>query len=166
MKTILNDLLELLRLHKDIYSKLFELSQSKKEALISANVVELDNIVRAEEILILRLGDIERQRQKAVKELAKIHNVNEENIDIDYITGLLDSKEKKELTEIKDELAIVLDNVSKNNEINSKLIETQLNYIDLTFELIAGADKSEDYNRQGTHNTEKASINVFLDKKI
>lgn len=166
MKTVLNDLMELIRAHRDIYSNLLRLSQLKKEALISANVKELENIINAEELIIIHLGEVERKRQNSVRELAKLTGIDEDSIDIDYIVKLMDSEQKTELEEIKEELKNVLDDVSKNNEINSKLIETQLNYIDLTFELIAGADKSEDYNRQGTHNIEKTPVNVFLDKRI
>lgn len=166
MKTILNDLMELIRAHRDIYSNLLRLSQLKKEALINANVKELDNIINAEELIIIYLGEVERKRQNSVKELAELNGIDENSIDIEYISSLMEPEQKTELEEIKEELTIVLDDVSKTNEINSKLIETQLNYIDLTFELLAGSDKSEEYNRQGTHNIDKVPVNVFLDKRI
>ncbi len=166
MKTVLNELIELIRANRDIYSNLLRLSQLKKEALVNANVKELDNIVSAEELIIIHLGEIERKRQNAVKKLAQFQCVDENCIDIDYIIELIEPEQKKELEDMKDELRGLLDDVSKNNEVNSKLIETQLNYIYMTFELLAGADKADDYNRQGTFNTDRVPANVFLDKRI
>ncbi|MDP4153137.1 MAG: flagellar protein FlgN [Bacillota bacterium] len=165
MIKILTDIVELLETHKGLYDNLLQLSLSKREALINSKVEEVDNIVSAEQLLIIRIGEIENKRKKAIHELATQLDIDDEKVTFDFVLGLLDEAEKHKFAEIKKSLSGTLNDLYKYNKINTKLIETQLNYISFSYELITGLKQNTAYNRAGTVKHNDSSL-PLMDKKV
>lgn len=166
MEKALLNLFDLLFVHKQIYSDLLDLSISKKDTLVNSNVGELENIINAEQVLLMRLGEVEKERCAAVRELAGKLNIPEGEINFDYIISIADESKKQELIKLKEDFTRVLEDITKYNEINAKLIRTHLDYIAYSFDALSGVKKTTDYNKNGDINENKFCENKIIDKNI
>lgn len=153
LKTILKDEL-------NIYNIIKELSDKKKDIIISRKVSELDKITQIEQELILKLGQLEKLREKTINEILKELKINSD-ITISSILENINSKEKKELESIKNNLLSTLNEIKKKNELNNMLIRDSLEYINFNLNLITNTSNDVTYSKDINSDKNKQSVNLF-----
>jgi len=165
MKRLLTELIELLETQKELYSNLLDLSISKKDAIVKTNVNELDNIVKAEQILLLRLGEVESKRQRLIEQIAKEYKVNKEEVNLEFVLNQLNSSQKNKVMDIRVQFINILDDITKYNNVNKKLLEKQLSFVSMTLNAITGSGNTIDYNQEGELNKIPPKISI-IDEKV
>lgn len=161
----LSKLLEILEGQKQVYRDLLDISKNKTDIIVEGKVQELENITKVEQTLILKMRDLESQLEKHVKNLIDELSIKEKNVTISVLLSYLQGEDKKKLEELRVSIFNVINELEHVNQLNSKLIQNSLQYINFSINLYTNVnvDGSGSYRPDGEMNTNKSS---FFDAKL
>jgi flagellar biosynthesis/type III secretory pathway chaperone len=134
-----NAVIDILKKEYGYYVDMLELSKSKKKIIVEGKVAELDKIVKLEQNMIFNIGQLEREREEEVAKLCKALNLDSAQITISDLTKVLQPKLKKGLEDIQSELQEIFGQLKAVNDVNGKLIEQSIEYIDYSINLFTGS---------------------------
>lgn len=141
MEHELKTMCELLEEHISVQGSLLELSQEKKQVIISGNTERLNEIVQTELKSLARMNSIEKRRTALVAALSKELGVQEGELTVSVLSERAGGTPAgSRLTALQEELTKLLREQADQNNINKKLLETQLEYTDTMLNLIVGPD--------------------------
>lgn len=120
-----------------IYEKLLSISKEKKDIIIDGKINELDSIIKMEGNLIMEISKLEDEREKAVNDLAKELGCNREELSISYLCNKVVDKRVAHLNKISDSIGNTLEELKEINDLNGKLIEQSLEFINFSINLVA-----------------------------
>lgn len=166
MNDIFLDLIDIIDKEKDEYLTLLQLSKEKKEVLVSVNIKKLDDIIGQEQKILYNIAELENIKYKYIEIICKDKNLKKEDINISKITELSDNETKKRLKSLTDEFKKIIDEINFHNNLNTKLIESHLDYIDVSFSLLLNKDNNTSYNNDGMAKNDIQFNSQILDKKV
>jgi len=134
-----NAVIDILTDEYGYYKDLVELSKSKKDIIIEGKVAELDKIVKLEQNMIFNIGQLERKREEEVSKLCKALDIESTQVTITDLVNVLQPELKNRLEDIQSKLNETFSELKAVNDINGKLIEQSLEYIDYSINLVAGS---------------------------
>lgn len=141
MEQELNMMCELLEEHISVQTTLLELSQEKKQVIISGNTERLNEIVQLELKSLAKMNSIEKRRTALVAALSKKLDIPEAEFTVRALAERAgESPDARRLTVLRGQLSMLLRQQSEQNSLNQKLLETQLEYTDTMLNLIVGPD--------------------------
>ena len=149
MNSALDLIISLLKNQRETYEELLRLSVRKQEAVTRGDVGELDVIVQAEELLLMKICESEHERLKIVSDFCSNNGISESEFKFSEWPGV-NSKQKKLIEEVKTEFLETLDKLTKANIANQKLISLQLEYIHHIIEETGGIQKQNAYDSDGS----------------
>ncbi len=156
-------LIENLKNQLRAYKELTDLAEEKSNILVKGNIELLEDITEVEQMLILNLGKLEKERSALVNQIAEKTGKNVSEIKNNVLRDFLSSEEIGTFSAVSDELKTVLLDLSEKNETNEKLIRSTLDYIDFSIKLLTDAgEATTNYSSEGTNNKEAFH---FIDKK-
>ncbi|HZJ56672.1 MAG TPA: flagellar protein FlgN [Clostridia bacterium] len=165
MTDILMGILDSLEKERDFYLELNELSNRKTDIIISKEIKDLERIVDLEQGLIVSIGKLEADRQGLIDELAKIKGINPGSITLSTLIEYSDGDIRDRFQSLQDEFIRIVDRQSHLNEINERLIKTNLEYIDIAINLMAGDGTSgQVYEKEGRAKKGGQNRNLFDSK--
>lgn len=129
MERVYVKLLEILGREKETYATILEQSTQKKEALVKNDVATLEKIVSVEQNLVRLVTDVEQERLAETRRIAADMGCPQEEMTIQYMIDHSEEPETSELIRLKKELGGILGEQMRLNDINTDLLQTQLNYI-------------------------------------
>jgi phosphosulfolactate synthase (CoM biosynthesis protein A) len=142
MENLLTGILANMEKEKELYLELIQLSTGKTDLIIEKRVRDLEKLVAVEENIIANVGRLESERQELLQDLAKIRNIDSDSITqtnlIDWAYGDM----KVKFQNLQSEFEGILHRQKHLNEINSKLLKTNLEYIDFAILLMTGEGAS------------------------
>lgn len=143
-----------------IYKDLLDISKNKTEVIKEGKVNELASITKVEQSLIFKMGDLEDQLEKVVKGLKSELSITDEKITISSIIKHLDDGPKQKLESKTKEIVGVVEEFNHINKLNSKLIQSSLDYIDFSINLYSNvnSDSSGSYEQSGDVRGNKTSF--------
>lgn len=145
----------------EIYTEVLELSKLKRRNIIEGQVKELDGITTKEQTLILTLAKLENIRESIVNNLLKELNIESVN-NLEELSKYMDETSKKKVKNIKDKLMNTLDQVKKENDLNSKLIKQSLDFIEFNKNLLTSIEnKGTTYGANADEKNIKTKSNLF-----
>ncbi len=158
MKQDMEQLVKCLNTQKYLYSELLKLGEDKKKVIIENRIDELNEIVEQEKTIITKLSAIETFRQKCAERINK-------DLGLDTDSNLAAVIEKAEgtkdvLSGLLSELSDVIFKLKKVNNLNSGLINMQLDYIDVVKSSFF-SNSINNYGNDGKSSKEQQSINLF-----
>ncbi|MCL1821065.1 MAG: flagellar protein FlgN [Oscillospiraceae bacterium] len=143
-----SNLITVLGLQRDIYTKLHELSVEKREAIEKQDIKTLERVTKDEQPLMFMLTENERERKSMMAVFSEKLNIPADEVTIQDIVGICPQSFVAALKRTQVELTnIVQEQISINN-INSKLIESRLEYISFMLDT-AREDGTNAYNNAG-----------------
>lgn len=162
-----NAIINILTKEYDYYKDMLEMSKSKKNIVIEGKVAELDKIVKLEQNMIMNIGQLERKREEEVVKISKALNLNSAQITITELAKVLQPELKTGLEDIQDKLKETISELKAINDVNGKLIEQSLEYIDYSINLIAGSgmETGSLYEDMGKNKSKQSKRNIF-DTKV
>lgn len=161
----LDKLIDLLNQQKDIYLDLLDISKKKTEVIIEANVAELENITKIEQVLILKMGKLEESFDTILKDMKLQLSIEDDKVNMSSIIDLLEEPDKNKLDSIRNDMFNIIKELEKTNKHNSGLIKNSLDYIDFSINLFSNSNSvsSTGYANSGDIQVNKRS---FFDKKL
>ncbi|NLN41112.1 MAG: flagellar protein FlgN, partial [Clostridiales bacterium] len=156
------DILGSLEQEKEIYKELIDLSTRKTDIILKKKVDVLDKLVDLEQELIEHIRKLELNRQKQIEELAKVKDVEPNTITLSMLMEWSEGDLKLKFENLQEEFTRIIDRQNHLNEINAKLIRTNLEYIDFALSLITGEGASGSiYEKEGKVSKGGQSRNLF-----
>ena len=147
---------------KEAYQALLNLSKQKREALIGQGDKSLDMLVQAEEKILLTIGDIEKKRLQIASEVAKQENIALDQLTLSTWPGL--TKEDLALINtMQQDFTDILTKLDTLNEVNSKLLKVQLDYVQDMMKQVTQISESTSYNAEGGVKSRKTQENKLID---
>lgn len=158
----MNELLEILQKELNIYQELLKISKSKTDIIKEDKALDLDPLVREEEDKVAQVIALEKKRIACVKKICDSLGIKDDNISISELSKYVD--EKQELIDFKEQITKVLRDLKKSNNLNQKLLQSSLEYINFMVNIATGANENVTYGAGGNKNT-KGQKN-FFDMKL
>lgn len=158
---LIRQLINILNQENDIYETLYKISNNKKDLIIGGKVTELENIVKIEQSLVIKISKLEAKRENIVGELCGLLGQKPENITISWLASKLGAMETEQLKACQDKMLKNITELKDNNELNSKLIKNSLEYIDFSINMMTSIDTvSNNYGSSG-HSGDTKKRNLF-----
>lgn len=130
---------KLLEKQVQLYHDLNELAKRKEKVLSLADVEALDDIITAEQALILRAAEIEKRRFASQRELAITWGLPVAKVTLDAIVDQADEEIATRCRQAGKELAAILSELKDRNDRCHKIIKGALDLVQHTLEK-AGAE--------------------------
>ncbi|MDU4959238.1 MAG: flagellar protein FlgN [Sporomusaceae bacterium] len=147
-----------------LYRVMLEVSRKKKQALIAAEVAELEQLVKQEEALILQIGACEKARTKLIGELANACGLPADELTLTKAKALSGSAAVK-LEAAETELTAVIAELAPLNKTNAELIRQSLNYVNFNLNILTQTVADPNYAAKGGDQSAPRSKSL-IDAKI
>ena len=158
----MNELLEILQKELNIYEEILKISKNKTDIIKEDKALDLDPLVREEEEKVAQVIALEKKRLACVRKICAELQIEDSNISISELSKYVD--EKQELLDFKEKITKVLKDLKRTNDLNQKLIQSSLEYVNFMVNLTTGANQNVTYGATGQKNT-KGQTN-FFDMKL
>lgn len=169
MAGIIYELIEVLEEQKECYEGLFTLAQYKQDAVVNKNLQLLEEIIATEEQFVGRVNLLDKKREILLKDISIVTGMQYNKLNVSSIIEKIgkENESSQKLLKIKDELAIIIEKLKKQNELNTILINQSLEFVDFTINAI-GSTKG--YTHVGSYNKPGEDLKTerqqsFFDKK-
>ena len=149
MKEKWEELLDVLHKMLNIYRIILTLSQQKKEVMVAVNIQELEKVTQQEEIFMIQIGKLEKQREKIVSEIMAGHGMTGGQISLEQLHKVATTDIVEQLEIFKKEIGIVMDEIVPLNELNMKLIKQALGFIDYNINILSQTVAENTYAPKG-----------------
>lgn len=161
----INDLMDILEREAGIYEDLLKLSRDKTDIIVKGKVTELDNITKLEQTLILNMAKLEALREKIVNDLSAEIYVNPSEITVSELLKHLDDSQAQRLEAYKTNLLNTISEIKDINEVNSKLINNSIDYINFSVNILSSTPAG-DNNYGNTGHTNEGKQKTYFDIKL
>lgn len=155
-------LIDLLEQLDTVHLHMLDLAAEKKKVIIANEVESLIKIMNQEAKLVKQIEILEQKRAASAQQYLRERGIKSElNLNLTELSRLVfDVEEKKRLLAIQEKLSETLQKLKRANELNQKLIEQSLSFIDLSLDILVGrpnqdvtyhhpADRSGNVTRSG-----------------
>lgn len=149
----------------ELYQALLVISKQKHDILIAAKAVELEAITKQEELLIVQIGKLELVRENAIQEIIDANKNVEDNLTVSDLTELAEEPFSIQLKQLLEQFNHVTVELVKMNQINTKLIEQALSYINFNINLLTQNTVGPTYAAKGQQSQATPNRSV-LDRKV
>ena len=141
----LTTLIELLERLDEVHNTMLDLAADKKQTIMDNNVDVLIDILNRESKLTKLIGQLEEQRiSSAYTVLQGVGIRSNLNLNLTELSRLIfDPEDKARLLHIQQKLSSTLQRLKEANELNQKLIEQSLTFIDYSLDLLVGRPNQE-----------------------
>ncbi len=152
MAGMINDLIDMLNSQAQTYEELYGLSMEKKDAIVKDNLEDLQKITDLENILVSQHQRIEKKRLSLMEDIAIVLGQKGRELSLLELIELMEGqKEQEELRNVRERMRAALDKLAGANEINAMLIQTSLEYIEYSLNVMQSSVNQElsSYTVQG-----------------
>lgn len=158
---IVENLITALQYEYKTYSEVYKLAQEKTDSLVRNDAEAIASITEKEEKMAEQTVQLNQVREKILKALAERYALDYEALTISKIKEIVKDPYKTKLNDIQQKLVGLFSNLASRNEINKKLIENAIRYLDFNLQLIAAPEPATStYGKGGIEvpNTNNRSI--------
>ena len=132
MQKVIWEIADILEKELHIQKELLGLSKELTDVIINGEIKELDNILKVQQTMIMTLGKLEEERMEISSRLG------DEDITMTDLIARAEGKLAVRLQELFDDFSYVIDEQKTINNINKKLLKTNLEYIEFTLSNLTG----------------------------
>ena len=132
-----------------LYQRVLALSRQKKDLLILAKPIDLEKVVKQEEVLLLRVSKIDVARKQVIQSLVSHYAVADEQLTLEKLIALAPNEAALHLKKIAQEFDAVLAELKSQNQLNTKLIRQALNLVNYNINLLAQSSVGPTYAPPG-----------------
>jgi len=137
MASLIEELLTTLTTQHQLYEEMLILSEEKLSTIKNNDINLLQQITAAETAIIGKNQRLETKRVDLVKNIGIVLNKSPGELTLTNIAEIINSNvESKEILALRDKLKITLEALKEKNEQNKLLIQSSLDYIDFSVNLL------------------------------
>lgn len=145
----------------ELYEEVLKLSKRKSDLIINGEISELSDITAKEQTMILGIGKIEEIRVSIVMNIKKELGFAEV-VDINDLADKLGGEAGKELMALRNDFTNLLKEVKSSNDLNGKLLQQSLEYIEFNRNLLSTIDDTAPiYNHKADDNAYTKETSMF-----
>jgi flagellar biosynthesis/type III secretory pathway chaperone len=161
-KNLAENLITALRYEYKTYLEILKLAESKTDSLVKNDVEAIVAISEKERKMAEQTLKLNQAREQIIKALAQRLDKDYKTLTIAELRTLLKDPYSTQLNEIQTEMTELLRKLSARNEINKKLIENAIKFLDFNIQLLAGPDPaSSTYGKGGLEVSSNNSRSMF-----
>ncbi|MDP4179503.1 MAG: flagellar protein FlgN [Bacillota bacterium] len=158
MDCLYNELINILDNEIATYNDIYKISKEKTDIIVEGKVSELEKIVQAEQQLILRVTQIENQRETIIFKISRALKLKSEEITLTTLIEIVQGDLGEKLRSQQESLSKLVKELTNLNDLNSKLIRNSLDYINFSLNLFANSGtKDNNYGIDAEKSSSKAS---------
>lgn len=147
-----------------LYKAVLTTAKGKTQAIKTAQLKELEEVIEKEQEYIRAMGAFEKIRRSIFANIAQELNIAQPD-SISELILHLDDDEGKELDDLRTELLKTIKRLADVNELNEKLIQQNLDFINFNIGLLTSlSDIDSNYGEKDKGS--KKSISSILDMKV
>lgn len=159
------DLLEIMKKECEIYDELKSVEVKKKDAIIDNDVKALEAITAKEQGFVKTIVHLESLRAQVIDGFCELKGISTCST-IDEIIQSVEPLQRIEIARVKDKLVGTINGIMEVNDLNSKLLEQSIEYINYTLDLARSLGEKElTYGKDAVDRKVKVDKNLF-DAKI
>lgn len=166
MKAELAILVDILEQQKAIQGVLVELSERKTKAIASGKTDALSAIVEEEKSLLAQIKAVEKKQAHCVDKLAALLNIPSADVRMSLIIEAAQGEQKEKLVKLRDELSALIDKQIQSNEINMKLLQMNMDYVQFLINTTSRQQTGPVYGTGGTLDKPAEAAKRLLDRKV
>lgn len=137
MAGMINQLIDILTQQTTRCEELLGLAKEKKDAIIKNEIEELTKITNLENMVISQNNRLERQRNSLAGDIAEVLGKRGQQMDVSaLLEAIAGQAEEAELRETGERLRNVLRELKEANDLNNVLIQSSLEYVEYSLNLI------------------------------
>jgi len=166
MASLIEELIDVLEETTGCYKELLVMANNKKDVIIKGDVPSLQTLTEEEQGVAGRLLRLEKKRQQLINDISSVTNKDPETMTVAKVVDMLSRqpKEQKQLKEISIEMITHVNKMKVANDLNKRLLEESLDYVDFTMNAIhsiADDNQSNSYEKKGNRYDSYSSTNFF-----
>ena len=166
MASLVEELLVGMKKEDACYTRLLELSENKRQAIIAGAVADLEEVTATEESISSDLKNLENKRVSILRDMAVDLGHDGEQLTVTNVIEQLDGqpKEQRDLTAARDALVDVATRLQTANAQNSVLLQQALEMVefDLTlFKSLKQAPETANYDKNAYNTGELLGSSSF-----
>ncbi|MCD8500922.1 MAG: flagellar protein FlgN [Bacillaceae bacterium] len=148
-----------------VHDRLNELAKQKTECLTKADVSALKLFIQKESVLIKQLQVLEKDRIKTVHQLAMSEGYNFKTMTITEVMSHLPPNQQSDIEQFQKQLLKAISTLKQQNELNQKLIEDSIRFVNMSLDIIQPEQESGNYDRPTATNNEPNFGRSLFDSK-
>ena len=147
-----------------LYQELLRVGQEKKEALVAVRGADLEKMTSQEELLLFKVGKLEKRRVEAVREIAEYYKQEKETLSLAAVRKLATDDIANRLEFLQQELGKVVGELVPLNKLNGELIQQALLLINYNLNLLTQNSIGSVYAARGKAVEQQAGKTMFDSK--
>lgn len=131
-----------------VHQNLNQLAKKKTVVIKNNEIEQLDNLLKEEEKLVLRLKALESERRDCVYEFIGDYEGFDEDITLaQWATLASSSQEGEEWLDLRRQLLNEIADLKQQNKLNQELIEQSLQFVNVSLDLLHPQTAAVNYER-------------------
>ena len=145
------------------YKQLLELSRCKRDILVTVQTKELEALTRQEELLIIKLGKLDQERQVVLTDIAAAYSVNREDLTIKKLGKMADLPVSAKIEALGEEFTQITQKLTDVNKLNTRLIQQSLDFVNYNLNILTQNCVGSTYQPKGQTGSQSR---IVIDAKI
>ena len=150
MASLMETIVEVLEQENAEYQTLIKLSEDKTPVIIKGDLENLNRITEAEQVIVGRIQNLEKERIRTMKDISEVTNFKED-IKLGDLITMMDKhpEEQRKLKDLHDRLKETMARMKRVNEQNRDLLQNSLEMVQFEMNLLQSlktAPETADYN--------------------
>lgn len=156
-----NELIIVLGQETELYTEILNITKNKTNTIVEGKVAELENMVKLEQSLLLKMGKLETLREQSIDKISAQIGVKPSELTLSQLYKHLDEQDVQALKKHQNKMAAIVNEVKNSNDLNSKLIKNSLDYINFSINLLTEMNSvNNSYGFDGNSSNSKKR-NIF-----
>ncbi len=156
-----NELIKVLGQETELYSEILNITKNKTNTIVEGKVAELENMVKLEQSLLLKMGKLETLREQLLDKISAQIGVKPSELTLSQLYKHLDEQDVEALKKHQNKMTAIVSEVKNSNDLNSKLIKNSLDYINFSINLLTEMNSvNNSYGFDGNSSNSKKR-NIF-----
>lgn len=148
MSKAIQQLKEALRQEYDLYVVLLELADQKTMMVVRNKVQDLEQLTLKEQQFIREMGRFEQIRQSLLSHFAQEKELAEVPQNLSALLSFLSQEEAEAIETLREKLVSAIQEISEKNQLNEKLIEQSLHFIQINLEALTELETGNPYSHK------------------
>jgi flagellar biosynthesis/type III secretory pathway chaperone len=151
-----------------IHAQLVQAAERKKSILVQGDIDALSKLIQEESKLVRQLGKLEEERVFQMNQYLARRGIQAEEMTLtQFLSVIPSSVEREEVRALAEKLQSTISQLKENNELNSKLIQDSLSYVNHSIELLTDSNDPMNYKSPAKNPNHSPSVpgRSFFDTK-
>lgn len=145
-----DNLIKVLDYENKLYRKLLSIAESKTDIIINGELESLQNLIGKEQKLTDELGRLNNVREQIIEQIAAGAGKNPKELTLSELEQLFPGERAEKLSSLKEKLKDIIGKLNVKNDLNQKLIQNALDYVEFSLNLITQpVPQTAQYGRKG-----------------